>query len=204
MVNLYNNYKMQEGLDQGTISQIGLGVLICPKEAIGKIITEKTKVFSIAILFIASFSITISFFLLLSHLCPINSITLILGYLLGLVKIILGFFIASAFIHITAGFLSANGLPKPLFFSLFLTLLPFFFLLPLTILSLGTTPALGLFIFPLLAVWSGYLLCLVVKEVYQVSLARAIFILVLPYLIFYIAGILILFAGIGSILASIL
>ncbi|MBU1599927.1 hypothetical protein KKG61_07485 [bacterium] len=195
---------MQEGLDQGTISQIGLGVLICPKEAIGKIITEKTKVFSIAILFIASFSITISFFLLLSHLCPINSITLILGYLLGLVKIILGFFIASAFIHITAGFLSANGHPKPLFFSLFLTLLPFFFLLPLTILSLGTTPALGLFIFPLLAVWSGYLLCLVVKEVYQVSLARAIFILVLPYLIFYIAGILILFAGIGSILASIL
>ena len=187
MVNLLNNYKVQEGLDQA-ISQIGLGVLTSPKEAIRRIITEKTKALSISILLIASCSIILSFFLLLSHFCPIRPTTLILGYLFGLAKIILGFFIASAFIHITAGFLSASGQVKPLFFGLFLSLLPFAFLLPLTILSLGTTPALGLFIFPLLVVWSSYLLCLVVQEVYQVSLAKAVFILVLPSLIFYISG----------------
>ena len=202
MVNLINNYKVQEGLDQDTIYQIGLGVLVCPKEAIRKIITTDAKALSISILLIASVSITLSFFLLLSHLCPIRPTTLIFGYLFGLVKIILGFFITGAFIHITAGLLSANGQAKGLFFGLFTSLLPFSFLLPLTIFSLGTTPALGLFIFPVLALWSGYLLCLVVQEVYQVSLAKALFILILPYLIFYIAGLLMLFAGIGSILLN--
>ncbi|MDI6751330.1 MAG: YIP1 family protein [bacterium] len=199
MVNLLNNYKVQEGLNQ-TVSQISLEVLTSPKEAIKKIIYRGRKTLSISILLIASLSIALSFFLLLSHLCPIRPLPLIFGCLLELSKIILGLFIASAFIHITAGFLSANGQAKPLFFGLFLSLLPFSFLLPLTILSFGTTPVLGFFIFPLLVVWSNYLLCLVVQEVYQVSLTKAVSILVLPGLIFYIAGLLMLFFGIGAII----
>lgn len=202
MVNLINNYKVQEGLEQTTISQIGVMVLTSPKDAISKIIGEKKKALSISILLIASVSIALSFFLLLSNFCPINSTTLVFGYLLYLAKTILGFFIAGAFIHFTAGFFSANGHPKSLFLGLFLTLLPFSFLLPLTIFSLGTTPLLGLLTFPLLAVWSFYLLLLVLQEVYQVSLTKALFILIIPYLTFYIAGFLILSLGIGAILVN--
>ncbi|MEK9149752.1 MAG: hypothetical protein AAB267_06875, partial [Candidatus Desantisbacteria bacterium] len=62
---------MQEGLDQA-ISQIGLGVLTSPKEAIRRIITEKTKALSISILLIASCSIILSFFLLLSVFLKIH------------------------------------------------------------------------------------------------------------------------------------
>ena len=118
MVNLYNSYKVQEGLSQETVSSTSLMILTSPKEAIKKIITEKRKVFSISIFLIASFSIALSFFLLISSACPIKPSLLIFGCLLELPKIIFGFFIASAFIHVTAGFLSANGSPKPLFWFL--------------------------------------------------------------------------------------